>query len=151
MALDCNCNGVLDDQDITNGTSADVDGDVIPDECEESIGTCCTLAGTCNVIPEACCIDVGGSFVGGLNTCDDCNENQFPDTCDIASGASDDCDFNGVPDECQGMFVPKGACCFGDTCVMLMECECADQGGIWVGDGSNCRSPQQCQQYSAPP
>jgi len=31
---DCNNNGVLDDQDIANGTSSDCDGNGIPDECD---------------------------------------------------------------------------------------------------------------------
>jgi len=34
VALDCNHNGVFDDQDIDNGTSEDVNGNGIPDECE---------------------------------------------------------------------------------------------------------------------
>jgi hypothetical protein len=34
---------------------------------------------------------------GGPN---DCNQNQIPDECDLASGTSQDCNANGVPDEC---------------------------------------------------
>jgi len=34
---------------------------------------------------------------GGPN---DCNQNQIPDECDLASGTSQDCNTNGVPDEC---------------------------------------------------
>ena len=30
----------------------------------------------------------------------DCNSNDVPDECDIASGSSQDCNGNGVPDEC---------------------------------------------------
>ena len=41
----------------------------------------------------------GFDFVPGFTT--DCNLNELPDSCDIASGASLDGDFNGVPDECQ--------------------------------------------------
>lgn len=91
--------------------------------------------------PDVCDIAFGSSL--------DCQPNDVPDECDISSGGSEDCDFNGIPDECE--IVPRGACCFGNTCVMLMECECADQGGIYQGDGSNCRQHLQCQQYSAPP
>jgi hypothetical protein len=32
----------------------------------------------------------------------DCNMNQVPDTCDIASGSSADNNANGIPDECEG-------------------------------------------------
>ena len=32
----------------------------------------------------------------------DCNFNQLPDSCDIASGFSKDANGNGVPDECEG-------------------------------------------------
>ena len=91
--------------------------------------------------PDVCDIAFGSTL--------DCQPNDIPDECDISSGTSEDCDFNGVPDECE--IVPRGACCFGNTCVMLMECECADQGGIYQGDESNCRQHLQCQQYSAPP
>lgn len=36
--LDCNANGVADPQDIADGTSADVNGNEIPDECEVWVG-----------------------------------------------------------------------------------------------------------------
>ncbi len=32
----------------------------------------------------------------------DCNNNEIPDSCDIASGFSQDCNANGIPDECEG-------------------------------------------------
>ncbi len=41
----------------------------------------------------------GFDFVPGFAI--DCNVNEMPDSCDIASGTSQDTDSNGVPDECQ--------------------------------------------------
>ncbi len=32
--LDCNGNGIEDSIDIANGTSSDLDGDGVPDECQ---------------------------------------------------------------------------------------------------------------------
>jgi hypothetical protein len=43
-------------------------------------------------------IEIRGLAPGGGPN--DCNENQIPDSCDIASGTSRDCNANGVPDEC---------------------------------------------------
>lgn len=39
-------------------------------------------------------------FCDGSPWCDDCNGNEIPDNCDIASGVSFDCNGNGVPDAC---------------------------------------------------
>ncbi|MCP4249089.1 MAG: hypothetical protein GY778_18750, partial [bacterium] len=62
---DCNTNGQPDDCDIANGQSQDVDSNGLPDECET-----------------------------------DCNTNQIPDAFDISTGSSADCNANGSPDEC---------------------------------------------------
>ncbi|UCC29985.1 MAG: exo-alpha-sialidase [Phycisphaerales bacterium] len=72
---DCNGNGVPDECDMRDGTSADCNENGIPDECD---------------------------ILGGGNH--DCNGNNSPDVCDIASGISRDRLFNGpdgIPDECQ--------------------------------------------------
>lgn len=42
---DCNHNGVDDSIDIANGTSKDVNGDGIPDECQTYMGTFCNAYG----------------------------------------------------------------------------------------------------------
>lgn len=36
----------------------------------------------------------------------DCNGNQIPDYCDIATGTSSDCNANGIPDECESGLKP---------------------------------------------
>jgi hypothetical protein len=109
LTHDCNQNGVLDSQDIADGTSADCNGNGRPDECDLDSGSSADCNG--NQIPDEC--DVAGGFGldcngnGVPDDCDlatgfsqDCNGNAIPDECDIASGASLDCQPNGVPDEC---------------------------------------------------
>jgi hypothetical protein len=80
FTLDCNGNGVPDDQDIAGGTSADCNLNGRPDECEPEIPTDCT--------PDP---------QGG----DDCNNNDVRDLCDLACGTSEDTNGNGLPDECE--------------------------------------------------
>lgn len=93
---DCNGNAVSDTGDILAGTSADVNANGVPDECEdcndnglldpeEVAGTLLDLNG--NLIPDECEPD--------------CNGNAFPDDLDILNGTSIDLWGNGVPDECE--------------------------------------------------
>jgi len=83
--IDCNGNGVPDDQDIAEGTSEDCQPNGIPDECE----TDCQPNG----VPDDCDIRDG--------TSEDCNDNAVPDECDIAQGTSQDLNGNDIPDECE--------------------------------------------------
>jgi len=69
--LDCNNNGIPDNQDLLSGYSQDCNNNSIPDEC-----------------------DIASGFS------EDCNNNIVPDDCDIDAGTSQDCNLNGVPDEC---------------------------------------------------
>jgi len=100
-ALDCNGNGVPDDEDIANLTSNDCNVNGLPDECELAGNDCnangvldsCDLANltstdcTSNGIPDECEVD--------------CNQNGVADSCDIQAGTSQDCNANGIPDECE--------------------------------------------------
>ncbi|HPU28098.1 MAG TPA: hypothetical protein PK458_18125, partial [Phycisphaerae bacterium] len=36
-------------------------------------------------------------------SCQDCNNNGRPDSCDISSHTSQDCNADGIPDECQSL------------------------------------------------
>lgn len=83
--IDCNGNGVPDDQDIAACT-----GDPDCADCNA------------NFIPDGCDIESGTSL--------DCNGSGMPDECDIRAGVSRDTDVNGIPDECEA-----GACCDGST------------------------------------
>ena len=81
---DCNNNGIPDSCDVApGGGSDDMDGNGIPDECED-----CQPNG----VPDDQDISMG--------TSQDCNNNNVPDECDIAQGTSQDCNSNGIPDEC---------------------------------------------------
>jgi predicted outer membrane repeat protein len=82
---DCNGNGINDIEDIMNGTSLDINGNWIPDECEPDCNG--------NGIPDNWDIATG--------TSQDCNGNGIPDECDIANGTSQDINGNGIPDECE--------------------------------------------------
>jgi hypothetical protein len=81
-SIDCNDNGVEDQDDVNLGTSLDCNSNNFPDECEGD----CNATGT----PDDCDI---------LNmTSDDCNLNNRPDECELIGN---DCDANLVPDDCQ--------------------------------------------------
>lgn len=85
---DCNANGKHDSTDLATGTSADVNANRIPDECEPDCNG--------NGVPDSTDIGNGTSV--------DCNGNGVPDSCDVANGTSSDCDGNGILDECQVTF-----------------------------------------------
>ncbi len=91
---DCNNNSVSDATDIALGTSADVNLDGVPDECQDCNN---------NSVLDPAEITLGNdvNLNGILDACeDDCNNNGKPDQFDISSGVSDDLDGNNVPDEC---------------------------------------------------
>ncbi len=95
IVFDCNQNGIADSVDITSATSLDVNGNGIPDECED-----------CNHNGVLDSVDIGtGSFDLNANQipdeCEpDCNHNNVPDDRDILLGTSQDVHGDGIPDEC---------------------------------------------------
>ncbi len=124
--FDCNDNGIDDSIDIADATSADVNANGIPDECEDCNGNGifdsddilgASLDVNSNGIPDECEADCNGNgvpdefeanFINDVNgnnildICEpDCNNNSIPDHIEIATGAVDDFDRNTVPDECQ--------------------------------------------------
>jgi hypothetical protein len=120
---DCNTNGFVDRFDIKLGTSADINANGRPDECEtrdQGGPVACAPNGvpdTCDiscsaVLPNgtpcssfaAACGDTPDCNSDGVPdactlTGSDCNSNGIPDDCDLA-GASEDCNNNSIPDEC---------------------------------------------------
>ena len=66
---DCNGNGIFDANDISSGTSADLDANGIPDECEDCND---------NNIPDGLDISNG--------TSDDCQKDGVPDECQLGAG-----------------------------------------------------------------
>ncbi|MEY4833182.1 MAG: hypothetical protein RL527_1395, partial [Planctomycetota bacterium] len=96
---DCNNNGCNDAHDITSGSSADINSNGIPDECEPDCND--------NDRPDAYDISTGSS--ADINTngvpdeCEaDCNNNDYPDLSEIAQGLISDCNADQIPDDCQG-------------------------------------------------
>jgi hypothetical protein len=70
--LDCNCNGVQDEDELAMSPELDCNGNGVPDDCD---------------------LTSGASV--------DCNANLIPDSCDIANGTSPDQNDNEIPDECE--------------------------------------------------
>ncbi len=64
---------------------------------------------------------------------DDCNDNDIPDSCEIASGDSDDCNADGVPDECEADCNNNGV---ADSC---------DISGATSGDCNANGVPDDCE------
>ena len=94
--FDCNENGIDDSIDIANLTSADTNGNGIPDECED-----CDNDGTLNdaeILAGAADIDSNGI----PDECqENCNGNIFPDSLEIALNPSLDLNYNWILDECE--------------------------------------------------
>lgn len=75
--LDCNTNHVQDDCDVAAGTSLDLTGNGIPDECEID----CNANG---ILDRLDVIPFGDEF--------DCNANLVPDSCDSQAGMPGACE-----------------------------------------------------------
>ena len=73
-------------------------------EASDGFGTSLALAGA-NVLIGAPNEDSAGNNAGALYAfvvdALDCNDNGFPDSCDITLGVSQDCNGNSLPDECE--------------------------------------------------
>jgi hypothetical protein len=129
-----------DDEDIAGGTSLDVNGNGLPDECEP--GPDCNGNG----MPDTCDVDPGDPDGDGLvspdanangvpDGCEDCNGNGVLDDLDIDPGDPDgdglvsfDCDGDGVPDECEVRCDVDVVFMLDPSCSMQLEFQviCAD-------------------------
>ncbi len=110
---DCNDNGIPDACDIADGISDDLDGNGVPDECEDCNG---------NGVPDSQDIADGTAL--------DCNDNGIPDVCDIeVFGTDEDCNADGIPDACQ---IADGS--VGDCNGDLIPDDCQDCDGDGVAD-----------------
>lgn len=95
--VDCNDNGVSDQEDIANGAD-DLDGNGRPDECDPD----CDGDG----VPDAAEISQGAldcdedAIPDVCQELADCDGDGVADRCSIANGVATDCDGNGVPDSC---------------------------------------------------
>ncbi|MCP4251257.1 MAG: hypothetical protein GY778_29830 [bacterium] len=95
FAYDCNTNGVDDTDDILLSVSTDLNGNQVPDECED-----------CNTNGQLDPADIAGGAPdvdnnGVPDACQaDCNGNTTPDEHEIEQNQADDVDANTVPDTC---------------------------------------------------
>ncbi|NOT01334.1 MAG: hypothetical protein HOP29_11980 [Phycisphaerales bacterium] len=95
MWFDCNGNGIDDVDDIAGPTSADVNGNGVPDECEDCNDN--AVLDDQDIILGAADINANGI----PDDCEpDCNGNNNPDDHDILLALADDVDGNNVPDTC---------------------------------------------------
>ncbi len=107
-ARDCNCNGIIDSKDISNGTSNDNNANGSPDECD------CTMDSDCD----------DGIFCNGIETCDlateICIRSPCPDDrnpCTVCVEAVQDC---AVPDDSvcdDGLFCDGQETCGPTSCL----------------------------------
>ncbi len=104
---DCNRNGIPDGCDIDFMTSADLNNNDTPDECEpdcnsnsipddKDIADATSADCDSNGVPDECDEDCNGnSTPDACETMVDCNSNGIFDACEL------DCDNDGVPNECE--------------------------------------------------
>ena len=136
VALDCNLNGVPDDEDIADGTSQDANANGVPDECED-----CNGNGVLD--PEDIAMGTSADIDadGRPDECEpDCNGNGLPDRYDIAQNTSADAYGNGVPDECETDCDGDGTSDYTEICIdmtldldrdaRLDACEDCDLDGV---------------------
>lgn len=96
QAFDCNDNGISDAVDLANSTSPDVNGNQVPDECED-----CNSNGTLDPAEiSGGAPDINGNGVPDI--CEpDCDNNGRPDPYDISNFFAPDVNLNLVPDSCE--------------------------------------------------
>jgi len=95
LAFDCNGNGIDDAADIQSAFSTDVNGNGLPDECEDCNN---------NGVLDPADITAGAADLNGNGVPDvcepDCNGNGIPDAMDI-TGGSLDLHGDNIPDVCE--------------------------------------------------
>lgn len=154
--LDCNCNGRLDECDVSLSSSLDCNHNGVPDECEDCDGDgiadeCEIAAGAadCNLngLPDECesSADCDGNLVADI--CDlaagspDCNGNDILDVCDVAPPQTlFSADFeSGVPAgwTTSGVFSATTSCVVAPTCDGNQWLHAGDSVGCTYGDGES--------------
>ena len=145
---DCNGNEIPDVCDIDLGTcdvqnycsdwpreerclSEDLNGNHVPDECEDCNGN--DIPDECDVNTDTCRNNGNCSGIEGSCQLQDCNDNNVPDEC------SGDCNDNGVWDECEEWDGTRADCDGNDV---LDECE--DCNGNGIPDHCDIEWTDQC-------
>jgi len=105
-----------------------VDQNGVPQGEGTTCGTvlaCCFDDGSCQAMDVLCCDDLGGwvSPIGATQCLGDQNENGIDDACEAKTEA----------------------CCLPDnTCIDTDPDDCASQGGISMGSGTQCTGEEAC-------
>ncbi|MCL4742029.1 MAG: hypothetical protein KJZ54_07480 [Phycisphaerales bacterium] len=97
LTLDCNLNGIPDNEEIADGLAQDANADGIPDDCQD-----CNANGTLD--PDEIALGLAQDANGNLipDECEpDCNANGLPDAWDTYTELDADSDGDTVPDACQ--------------------------------------------------
>ena len=142
-AGDCDGDGVTDAYQILGDPSLDCDGNGQIDTCEilNDPQLDCDQTGGLDAC-EGAGADCDGN--GILDDCEpDCNENGFPDPCEILEFGIPDCDGNSVPDECD---LDNGAAdCDSNGVPDACDPDCDGNG---IPDG--CESIDDCNSNGIP-
>ncbi|MHC4090450.1 MAG: FG-GAP repeat protein [Planctomycetota bacterium] len=125
---DCNTNGVCDGRDIANGTSPDVNGNGVPDECDECVDNAgCADDGLYCTGVEAC---VSGVCESSGDPCASlglvCDEDDDTCKCDEDTDCED------------------GVACTDDTCGVDGTCASAPNNANCISDGLFCNGAEVC-------
>lgn len=76
---------------------------------------CCLANGTCQLVTQASCASLGGTWHSGWSSCD--------------------------PNPCAQS---EAVCCSGGTCTILTQIQCSDAGGDWLEGYESC-DPNPCE------
>jgi hypothetical protein len=109
------------------------------------IGACCLPYGDCVEMWQVPCTETAGSYLGDGTTCGAIGACTIGESC---IETSEDCCTDAGGSWQAGACPPivTGACCLDrDTCVPdQTESECADQDGIYQGNGTQCVPDDLC-------
>jgi len=124
--------------------------------CPPPTGACCNVdpqqgEELCVDIFESDCTNTGDFYAGDDTSCDESNICLLGGCCQRDGSCVDNVnEASCVPDPgappvdfrvgrtCASFCAPRGACCVGDTCSIQGALQCADNGGTYSGDGTDC-------------
>lgn len=144
---DCNCNGIIDTYEISFcddcGADLDQDDDLIPDECDNCLGTCNGPLACCG--PEECQPECDGDCTESLNNQLDTDEDGVGDACDncveTANPDQANLDEDALGDACDPDIDGDGVLNTQDNCPQIANSNQEDSDNDDVGDAcDNCPS-----------
>ncbi|MCA9759341.1 MAG: hypothetical protein KDA27_26345 [Candidatus Eisenbacteria bacterium] len=126
-----------------------------PEPIGDGVGACCDGVGNCSISSPGECAERDGTYMGHGTDCEPSTCGGQEDygaccrsdgTCDITlrTGCTQGVWHEGVPCNPSPCPPPERACCFEDvSCLLLLEEDCALQGGLWFAEEREC-SPNPC-------